>query len=294
LETVSEDFFEPLAESALLARQWAQSSCHDDGENPGCGWYHGSWQVLRLLGVFNSIRSDDDFIFRELDKALGNGATRFLISGAADYALLARITKSASRHKVTPEITVVDQCETPLKLNRWYARRKGLDIHTQQTNILRYENPGRFDLVCTHSFLCYFDQAQRSRLAAVWWACLADGGAILTAQRTRPHDTESRIAYTPQQARALGDRAFYLAEEQFGQLGIDPQLSRELALGYATNHWTHLIRHPGELKRLFQNQGFVFEHFAPPDERQFVSDTPGTPNLADTCRWRILARKPTR
>ena len=221
---MSQEFFEPLAESALLAHQWAQSSCCKDGENAGCAWYHGSWQVLRLLGVFNSIRSDDDFIFRELDAALSHGATRFLISGAADYALLARISESAARHKVTPEITVVDQCKTPLELNRWFARRAGLEIEIQQADILQYDNPGRFDLVCTHSFLSYFDQTARNSLAAAWWNCLATGGVVLTAQRIRPGVTESKIVYTPQQAVAMGDLAFRLAEKQLDQLGIDNDL----------------------------------------------------------------------
>ncbi len=62
------------------------------------------------------------FFQAELDNAFRRGITRILISGAADYALLARIVTMASRHNATPEITVLDRCETPLRLNSWYAK----------------------------------------------------------------------------------------------------------------------------------------------------------------------------
>jgi hypothetical protein len=283
-------FDEPLADSAMLAHEWSQRHCHR-GQN-SCDWYHSSWQILRLLGVFTSIRSDDDFIFTELDSALRRGATRLLVSGAADYALLARIASAASRLGVTPRVTVIDQCRTPLELNRWYAGRAGLEIETEQTDILSYTNPGRFDLVCTHSFMAYFDEAERARLTRVWWDCLAEGGAVLTAQRVRPGEKRIKIAYTPEQAVAMGERAHQLAQQQVDQLGIDPDLARALALGYASRHLNHVIHHPDHLQDRFEQQGFVLEHFAPPGAHQPEPDAPGTPNESNSSRWRILARKP--
>ena len=84
-DIASLDIHEPLAESAMLARQWSKTLCN------ACESYHGAWQVLRLLGVFNSIRTDDDFLIRQLDEAIGSGAGRILISGAADVAQQARM-----------------------------------------------------------------------------------------------------------------------------------------------------------------------------------------------------------
>jgi SAM-dependent methyltransferase len=285
-DAVSLDVAEPLAESAPLALQWATAHCGR------CGSYHGAWQTLRLLGVLNSIRSDDDFFIPQLDRAIRSGAGRILISGAADYALLARVAAVAKRHGVAPEVTVMDRCQTPLALNRWYARRAGMEVETVHGDILDYRNPGRFDLVCTHSFLCFFKQREREKLAGVWWDCLVPGGAVLTAQRARPDDPSPRHEFTAAQAAALGERAHRLATERFERLGIEPERARRLAVAYAEGRSTFLVRDSEQLRGLFLRQGFELAHFAPPGGAQPVADIPSTPTRSGHLRWRILAVKP--
>lgn len=280
------DIDEPLDESAMLATQWSKTLCTD------CGTYHGAWQVLRLLGVLNSMRSDDDFLIAQLDAAIEGGARRILISGAADYALMARIAAVAGRNQTTVQLTVVDLCETPLELNRWYASRAGMSVELLRTDILKFRNPDSFDLVCTHSFLPFFSPAQRGDLLKVWWECLAPGGAVLTAQRTRPNDNSARHGFSQSQAEALGERAYRLAAEQFDQFGIDPALARNLANDYAVNRSTYLVRDSEQLRQLFLQQGFQLEQFARPGAGQYEKDIPSTPTASSDCRWRILARKP--
>ena len=67
-----------LAESAQLCAQ-----------NPfgNCAWYHASWPVLKGLGVFLSLKSDDDFLLPALRDAVTAGARRVLISGTADAGM---------------------------------------------------------------------------------------------------------------------------------------------------------------------------------------------------------------
>jgi len=280
------EIYEPLDESAMLAMQWSKNLCVD------CGAYHGAWQVLRLLGVLNSMRSDDDFLIAQLDAVIDNGARRILISGAADYALMARIAAVANRHHTAVQITVVDLCETPLELNRWYALRAGMNVELKCENILEYRNAGCFDLVCTHSFLPFFSPIERKDLVNVWWDCLAPGGAVLTAQRTRPNDTSARHGFSTSQAEALGERAYRLAAEHYDRLGIDPDLARSLANEYAVNRSTYLIRDSEQLRQLFLQQGFELEQLAQPGAGQYEKDIPSTPTASDDFRWRILARKP--
>lgn len=277
---------EPLAESAMLARQWSKTLCTD------CGSYHGAWQILRLLGTLNSMRSDDDFLVRQLDAAIAGGAGRILVSGAADYALQARIAAVAKRHNTRPKITVIDRCETPLELNGWYATRTGMDVELVQGDILDYRSPGNFDLVCTHSFLCFFNENDRKKLVNVWWDCLAPAGVVLTAQRARPNDTSLRHGFSDSQAASLGQRAYRQAVEQYDQLGIEPEEARCLAVDYATNRSTYLVRNSEQLSRLFLQQGFELDRFALPDGGQLEKDIPSTPTQSGHRRWRILARKP--
>lgn len=277
---------EPLAESAMLAQQWSEDLC------VSCSSYHGAWQVLRLLGALNSMRSDDDFLVPQLDAAISSGASSILISGAADYALQARIAAVALRHNTKPRITVIDQCATPLELNRWYATRMGMDVELVQDNILDYQNPREFDLVCTHSFLCFFTEAEREKLVDVWWRCLAAGGAVLTAQRARPNDNSLRHGFTASQATSLAQRTFRLAADQFDQFGIDPEWARDRAKEYAEGRSTYLIRDSKQLGQLFLQQGFELEQFSLPGSAQLEKDIPSTPTQASHQRWRILARKP--
>lgn len=285
------ELHEPLSESAPLAHQWAQHLCPPVSTEPdGCDWYHSAWQYLRLLGVFESIRSDDDFLLPALRRLIDGGARRFLVSGAADYALLARIRSAAGAQAGALDVTVMDRCRTPLELNAWYARRAGLRLQTIQADVLDEPLPARYDVICTHSFLCFFTARQREELLRLWHAALLPGGRVVTAQRVRAGDRDSRIRYAPEQVAALVQKARDLACASPG-LGVSPEHAAQLAEGYARHHWTHLIAHPDELRQPLLDAGFELEVFAPPGDRPAVQDTPGTPNAQGSVRWRIQARR---
>ncbi|NND44143.1 MAG: class I SAM-dependent methyltransferase [Xanthomonadales bacterium] len=278
--------------SAPLALQWSRQYCvQPGGATEACAWYHGSWQTLRLLGVFQSIRSDDDFFLPELDCLLGNGVRDILISGAADFALLSRIALMAGARIGDIRVTVIDRCATPLRLNEWLGKRLGLSITTIQGDVLSLQAAGQFDLVCTHSFICFFDQQQRSELIRRWHDLLRPNGKVLTAQRARTNDTEPVIRYREAEILAMAERARRLATDQFDRLGIDPSLAHQLALGYGRHHWTYLVRTPAEIRQLFNEQGFSLERFEPPGDQPAINDPPGTPNQSGSVRWRILASK---
>lgn len=289
------EFHEPLAASAKLALDWSQSLCRQEGgegRDPGCAWYHGSWQMLRLLGLFHSIRSDDDFFLAGLQQEIEAGARRILVSGAADYALQARIMAAAGSNRRAIKLTVLDRCATPLKLNAWYAAQLGMKIETVQNDVLCYQPAEPFDLVCTHSFLCFFDAESRVRLIGNWYDMLAPGGAVMTAQRVRCADREAIISYNNAQIASLVQTARDLAVTAGAAHEITPELAGHLARGYATHHWTHLIGSVRELRTPFEECGYVLETFEPPGATQHVLDVPGTPNPQGSQRWRILARKP--
>jgi hypothetical protein len=54
---------EALGVHAIAARHCAASGQRD------CGWYHSSLPTLRLLGVFDSPGSDDDFMLPAFGRA---------------------------------------------------------------------------------------------------------------------------------------------------------------------------------------------------------------------------------
>lgn len=291
--------YEPLAVSAPLALDWSKSFCqparHQDrgpGTENGCDWYHGSWQMLRSLGLFHSIRSDDDFFLAKLQQEIEAGARRILVSGAADYALQARIMAVAGSNRETISLTVLDRCATPLKLNDWYAAQLGVKIETAQCDVLDYQSTEPFDLICTHSFLCFFDAISRQKLISNWQDMLRPGGAIMTAQRVRTADREAIICYDEAQIAGLIQSARDLVAAPGGPRDITPDLAGQLARGYAMNHWTHLIASAEALRAPFEECRLELEVFEPPGGDQPILDVPGTPNPQGSERWRILARKP--
>ena len=162
---------EALEEAARLARDEAPSLCRADAAGGTCAWHHGLWPTLRLLGLVTEPALHGEFLRGALAAVAGK-APRVLLSGAADHALLAQVLAAfASR---TLRITVLDICETPLLLNRWYAGRAGVAIETCRSDILDYAAPRAFDAICTHAFLGNFDAARArafaagSRLAHLW------------------------------------------------------------------------------------------------------------------------------
>src|SRR5690606_2627697 len=108
---------------------------------------------LRLLDYGSSPELHKAFYLAGLAPLTALPQPRILISGAADFAMLevtrATFTDSASR----PRFTVVDRCETPLALCRWYAEREGFAIDTVLADMLAFEDAEGFDAIVTHSFL---------------------------------------------------------------------------------------------------------------------------------------------
>lgn len=276
-------------EAIALALEKSQQLC---AQNPfgNCAWYHASWPVLKGLGVFISLKSDDDFLLPELQRAIENGARRILISGTADAGMLARI---AYFFHTAPhlDITVLDCCPTPLALCQQYADLAGFKINTLQADILSFQDASGFDVICTHSFLTFFDSRQREILVQQWFDLLRPDGVVITAQRVRPDETELITRYPADEVLALQKKAEKCAAENGAELCVSKELARHSAWLYSAHHTTHLIANSGDLRAPFDACGFVLEHFAPPPSNAPIHDVPGAPSNTLAVRWRILARR---
>ena len=173
-----------LRESAPLARALADRCCRSQVGHDSCLALHGVWQDLRLLGLAADPDRHAAFFAGELGGAAAEGnSARVLITGSADYGMLATVHAAFHAARMRLEPTVVDLCATPLMLCSWYGARTGLAVRTVAGDVSRYIDPAPFDLICTHSLLRYFSAQQRPALLRHWAGLLRPGGRIITVTR---------------------------------------------------------------------------------------------------------------
>lgn len=263
---------EPLQESAQLAWLRAPELCRKDpatGEN--CSWYHGLWQVLRVMGLGGSPAIHADFYHRALGNIAGGAKPpRVLVSGAADYSIFAHVLAAFGGRSPAPEVTVVDVCETPLWLNRWYAERMSCRIVTSCGDISEFEAAGSFDAVCTHSFLGQIPASKRPALFSAWQRLLRPGGLAITADRVRPASGEAPIRFSPQQAREFCATVLRQGSTMRETLKIDPAELARISEIYASRQALYPVRSRTELHDLFRRSGFD------------IADSTGGPNEVAT------------
>lgn len=247
---------EGLEDAARLAREQAPALCRRDAASGAtCAWHHGLWPTLRLLGLVTAPALHGEFLRAALAGVAGE-RPRVLLSGAADHALLAQVLAAFGTR--APEVTVLDICETPLLLNRWYARRAGTSVATRRSHILDFGEPATFDAVCSHAFLGNFDTAQRTALAAKWHALLRPGGKAVTVNRLRPGLEAQWIAFSVEQVWAYRARVEDAAKERALQV---PRLGKA-AETYASRQAIFPLGSAAELRALFEGAGFDIEQLS--------------------------------
>jgi 2-polyprenyl-3-methyl-5-hydroxy-6-metoxy-1,4-benzoquinol methylase len=241
--------------SAPLARRLAAARCRVDPETGrSCAWYHGLWQYLRLFELVETPRYHAAF-FREALAALPERRDpAILVSGAADYSMAAHVVAGCRELGRAPKVTVLDRCETPLQLNRWYAERAGIAIETRCLDVLACEESGQFDGIFTHAFLGRFPPAQRAVLFTKWRQLLRPGGAVATVTPVRPGD-EQVAGFDARGAEALRETVRGIATAWRGALDVAPATLADEAWRYAQMHRVHPVRSAGELHELLEAAG---------------------------------------
>jgi SAM-dependent methyltransferase len=165
-------------------------------------------------------------------------------------------------HGVSPHVTVVDLCETPLALNRWYAERAGVGVVTQRDDILVYEDAAGFDAICTHAFFGRFSPVQRQALLARWYHLLRPGGSVITVTPVRPGHATAMVGFAPDQVQAFRTKVQAGAESLRDAIQMDPELLADAAARYASRHRVYPVRSEQELESLFRGAGFTIEHLS--------------------------------
>jgi SAM-dependent methyltransferase len=250
-----------LALSAPLAAAAAERHCHYDPiMGQSCHWFHAAWQYLRMLDLVSTPHRHRSFFLEALGAlARDGGHDRILISGAADYAMLELVLEAYEGSPSEPEIVVVDRCETPLTLNRWFAERRSIAVATETRDILDFESERPFDVICTHSFLVFIPPSRRADLVARWRRLLRPGGKVLTINRVRPDAPAQAAGFSAEQIETFRDKALQAAAGRSDLGEATPEVLASYAERYARHHRPYPVRSWERLRDLFEQGGFTVD-----------------------------------
>ena len=247
---------EPLAESAPLAQELSKR-CRIGPDGVSCAWSHGLWQYLRLLGLVTSPSHQAEF-YRAAFARLAVPSPRVLVSGAADYSMLAVVLAACRSSGAEPAVTVIDVCETPLALSRWYAARASAAIETHAADIRDFTAREPFDVVCSDNFFGRFPRAERPAVAARWASLLRRDGVAVTVNRIRAEGGEGPVRFSSAQASAFVETVRQAARASAALSALGEQIA-DRAAAYAQRHFTYPMSSAEELRGDFESAGFAVE-----------------------------------
>lgn len=248
---------EPLAISAPFARELATVCCTDAAADRSCEPYHGFWQYMRLMGLGKTLSGQSAWYLAELERLAREWArrpaanpARILISGCADYSLLAHVLQARGSENVPVEITALDVCRTPLLLNQWYARRAGHALGVVCSDILQHHAADTYDLIVTSSFLGYFHPEVRPRLLLGYAAMLRAGGRLIIVNRLRDGAEGEAVGFSLRQVERFAARAAQLSATLPASASLTPDDAFRMARAYAGFFRSYPLNAEASVRRL--------------------------------------------
>jgi hypothetical protein len=252
-----------LVDSAPLSEIWSRTECcakpkggmeewaKDHRLEPdNCGWYHGTWQYLRLLDMVAVPHWHRQFYNEVLGGILKQKPNaNVLISAAADWGMLASLHEAMQIAGASPNIVLYDICKTPLKSTQWYADKHKFSIKTRCANIITEEiTEAPFDLIVTDEFLSVLKSDYKPLIAKRWKELLKPGGSVVTVAMLGGETTpELRQGYAERARRLLestnGDYLPSHGEEKKTEV-------LERCVTFANFHTRHMLSSEQELRNL--------------------------------------------
>lgn len=232
-------------------RELAAAACGD------CAWYHGFWPLIRALG-FGTVPEDHAGFYRdELRAVAAKGPIgRVLVCAAADHSMPLLVQRVAEELGQSPEITVLDRCETPLVLSRREFGGASVRLTTVLSPVLDAKLESPFDVIVTHSFLGYFSEAERPALLARWAAWLRPGGRAVTVNRLR-ETARHRIGFSETEASAFVARIVAAVAARPGITALAETDLRARAADYARRFSIHPLTSIADLTGQCRNAGLA-------------------------------------
>jgi hypothetical protein len=245
--------------NGISPQQFARLHCNK-GELD-CSWYHGSWHLLKSLGVVSTASVHEHSINKLLKIALADTvAPRILLTGSTDETLVRMAHEACLELGIKEKLYAIDLCATPLAFMQTYADNNHIELFTCQSDILEFEADNKFDIILTHAFMGYFDEKQRPLLVKKWRQLLSKQGKIVTIQRIRPADSPSVVSFSPEQSARFVTAAIDAAQSSTAKHKPDRTTVEQAASEFAKKFVNHAITSKTSLESLFTEADMKF-HF---------------------------------
>lgn len=293
IEQLHADLDESIKLSAPILWEQASGTCFKDIDmDVDCSAYHRIWQYRILWGLSNSMRPDSAFFINGLrDMASNYDFNKILISGSADYAMLAHIFWAYRTEGTQPAVTILDRCATSIMINKWYAMRAQREINSIHENLLEHIPKEKFDAILTHNFFYNFSEDIQYQVIKKWHGLLRTGGKIITQTRLRSGQSGTMHSYTEQQSCKLRDETRLAAVEHAEEHNMNPDDVASVAYEYAIRRHSYHSDNMEIYRDLFTKAGFQIEYMRIGTNNKKTGDRPSGPLSGSNGRLHIIARK---
>ena len=243
-----------LIESCQLMYDIANKECSGGVlDEKSCGWYHSAWQYLRILDKVSSPTWHFNFYYKSFFDYLSN-ESKVLITGTADYTLLALLYFVATKKNVKPQIWVCDICRSPLLICQHFANVNKFSLSVIQENILTFDINETFDIITTDAFLSRFYLTQKKKIISKWNSLLSNQGKIITTIKV-----DENIALD-EESKVIDKKDSYVRDVEIlvAKSELKNQINRILNL--AETYITKIVSIPfsgqKEIENVFSEHGF--------------------------------------
>ncbi len=279
-----EPLHQPLVTSAGIMAKYSEQYCKGSYlDKDDCKWYHRDWQFLRLVNAVSTPDWHAQFYKQSIkESSLRISPKRILISGTADYCMLAHVSAALLESSATDyEIVVLDLCNTPLKMCEWFDgfEKLSVSIRTLQGNALRTDfRDDWFGLVISDAFLTRFDSEARKQVVAEWSRILAPEGFVITTARVEQTINRTRVAWNDRDIQTYVSKVKASAFKQAQLLPCTIEQLATMAEEFGRRKSSYPLSEQ-EVSELFKAYELQFE----------IGETPG--EFKPTKYARILAKK---
>lgn len=178
---------ENLSKVHCINTPCTEERMQDVENDDNCEWYHGAWMYCRMAKIVVS----EDYLGEQYESFFSQHTNDkridILVCGMADYATLAHVLRRVPSYLEDKiYITLLDICNSPLLLCKWYTE-KMYPQYSERLSLIKADATqiplpdASFDLITSYSFLTRMVYSEAQKVSSEWIRLLKNRGEILTS-----------------------------------------------------------------------------------------------------------------